>query len=49
MSLALLNIVEVIEIMENYVESTRPPESIRDRLDITYKIEDQSVILQEVT
>jgi hypothetical protein len=48
MSLALLNIVEVIEIMENYVESIRPPESIRDRLDITYKIEDQSVILQEV-
>jgi hypothetical protein len=49
MSLALLNIVEVIEIMENYVESIRPPESIRDKLDITYRIEDQSVILQEVT
>ena len=48
MSLDLPNIVDIIEVMENYVESIRPPLEIRDKLDITYKIENQSVILQEV-
>ena len=48
MSLDLPNIVDIIEVMENYVESIRPPQHIRDKLDITYKIEKQSVILQEV-
>lgn len=48
MGLELPNIVNIIEVMENYVDSIRPPEHIRDKLDITYKIENQSVILQEV-
>jgi hypothetical protein len=34
--------------MENYLDYKRPSESIRDKLDITYKIEDQSVVIYEV-
>jgi len=48
MGLELSNIVDVIEVMENFVARIRPPEHIRDQLDITYKIENQSVILQEI-
>ena len=48
MSLALPNIVEIIEVMENYLEKIRPSVHIPEKLDITYLIENQSVILQEV-
>lgn len=48
MGFELPNIVDIIEVMENYVARIRPPENIREKLDITYKIENQSVILQEV-
>lgn len=48
MSLDLSNIVDIIEVMENYIAKIRPPEHIRDKLDIAYKIENQSVILQEI-
>jgi hypothetical protein len=48
MALALSNMVDIIEIMENYVERIRPPEHIRPKLDITYAIENQSVILLEL-
>jgi hypothetical protein len=42
-----LKTVDIIEIMENYLEKVRPPEKIRKQLDLSYKIEDQSVILTE--
>ena len=48
MSLDLSKMIDIIEIMENYVESIRPPEDLRDRLDITYTIDNQSIILEEV-
>lgn len=48
MALVLTNMVDIIEIMENYVENIRPPEHIRPKLDISYTIENQSVILQEL-
>lgn len=48
MALELLNTVEIIEIMENYMERVRPPEHIRNKLDLTYKIDNQSIMLQEV-
>lgn len=48
MSLELMNIVEIIELMENYLTRVRPPEHIRDQLDISYNIENQSIILNEV-
>ncbi|WP_276483454.1 DUF3024 domain-containing protein [Paraflavitalea pollutisoli] len=48
MALPLMNTVDVIELMENYVEAIRPSEDIRDMLDISYEIEDQSVVLFEI-
>ena len=48
MSLELLTTIDIIEVMENYVSGIRPPEHLREKLDITYTIEDQSVILHEV-
>ena len=48
MALELPNIVDIIEIMENYVARIRPAEHLRDKLDFTYEIENQSVILQQV-
>lgn len=48
MSLDLPNTIDIIEVMENYVARIRPSEDIRDKLDITYKIENQSVILLEI-
>jgi len=48
MALDLMNTVEIIEIMENYIAKVRPPEEIRDQLDINYRIENQSVILFEI-
>lgn len=34
--------------MENFMENNRPTEDIRDQLDLSYKIEDQSVIIYEI-
>lgn len=48
MALELMNTVEIIEIMENYIAKVRPPEEIRAQLDISYRIENQSVILFEI-
>ncbi len=48
MHLDLPNIVDIIEVMENYIAEIRPAEHIRPQLDITYTIDKQSVILQEV-
>ena len=40
--------VDIIEVMENYVERARPPQRIRNELDIGYKIDNQSIILLEI-
>lgn len=37
-----------IEEIENYLSYIRPPEEIRETLDISYRIEKQSVILFEI-
>lgn len=47
-SLDLPNIVDIIEIMENYVARIRPPEYIHGKLDLGYRIDNQSVILYEI-
>jgi hypothetical protein len=39
----------MIEIMENWMDRIRPPLHIRPKLDISYKIVDQSVILFEIS
>lgn len=48
MALELMNTVDIIEIMENYIAKVRPPKEIRDKLDISYRIENQSIILHEI-
>ena len=48
MAIDILKTVDIIEIMENYVEKVRPPENIRKQLDLSYRIEDQSVVLIEI-
>ncbi len=48
MSFDALNTVHIIEIMENYIERTRPPKEIRAQLDVNYRIANQSIILFEV-
>jgi len=48
MALNLSNTIDIIELMENYIERTRPPEHIRHDLDIGYRIDNQSIILFEI-
>jgi hypothetical protein len=40
--------VEIIELLENYLDFVRPSPEIRSQLDISYEIEDESVILNEI-
>jgi hypothetical protein len=48
MALDISKSVEIIEIMENYIESIRPEPAIRKQIDINYEIIDQSIIINEV-
>jgi hypothetical protein len=48
MAIDVFQTLDIIEIMENFIEKKRPPIEIRNQLDIGYKIEDQSVILFEI-
>jgi len=48
MALDILESAPLIEQLENFINKIRPNESLRDKLDITYKIIDQSVIVYEI-
>jgi hypothetical protein len=48
MTLDIIKSVEIIEIMENYISGVRPEPEIRNQLDLSYEIIDQSVILNEI-
>ncbi len=48
MAIDLLQTVDVIEVMENFIERRRPPLHLRDQVDLSYKIEGQSVIIFEL-
>ncbi|MBS1487441.1 MAG: DUF3024 domain-containing protein [Bacteroidetes bacterium] len=48
MAIDNLQTLDVIEAMENYLMRNRPPESIRPKLDLGYKIEGQSIIVFEI-
>ena len=48
MAIELLQTLEVIEAMENFIARKRPPANIRHQLDLSYKIEGQSIIVFEV-
>lgn len=48
MAIDVLQTLDVIEVMENFLLRKRPPEHIRNQLDIGYKIEAQSVFIFEI-
>jgi hypothetical protein len=48
MALDITKSVEIIETMENYISRVRPETEIRNQLDLSYEIKDQSVILNEI-
>lgn len=48
MALEFENEIEIIEVLEGYLINSRPPEEIRNKLDINYKIEGQSIIIFEI-
>ena len=48
MAIDTLQTLDVIEAMENFIARKRPPEQIRPKLDIGYKIEEQSIIVVEI-
>jgi Protein of unknown function (DUF3024) len=48
MAIDTLKTLEIIEVMENFVDKRRPPEHIRPKLDISYRIEELSVTIVEV-
>ena len=48
MAVTNLQVLDIIEVMEAFLERQRPPEHIRPKLDIGYKIEGQSIIIHEI-
>lgn len=48
MAIDILKTAEIIEAMENFIARRRPPEHIREKLDLGYKIEEQSIIVFEI-
>ncbi len=43
-----MNTIEVIEVMEDFMVRRRPPEEIRNKVDLAYKILNQSIIVYEI-
>lgn len=48
MAFTLIQKAEILIAMEAFLEFKRPPEEIRDKLDLQYKIEKQSIIIYEL-
>jgi len=48
MALEIMQTLDIIEVMENFLFKRRPPEELRSQADVAYKIEDQSVIVYEI-
>lgn len=48
MAIDTLQTLDVIEAMENFIARKRPPEHIREALDLRYKIEGQSIFIFEI-
>jgi hypothetical protein len=44
----ILKTTDIIEVMESFIEKHRPPEEIRHQLDMSYKIESQSIFIFEI-
>lgn len=48
MAIDIMQTLDVIESMENFLIKRRPPVELRNQVDIGYKIENQSVIIYEI-
>jgi hypothetical protein len=48
MAIEPLQNLTIIEEMENFLSRKRPPEDIRHKVDVSYKIENQSIIIFEI-
>lgn len=48
MAVENLQVLDIIEVMEAFLERKRPPEHVRPQLDIGYKIEGQSIIIHAI-
>jgi hypothetical protein len=48
MSLEPLQTLDIIEVLENFLERKRPPLEIRSKLDFGYRIEGQSIFIFEI-
>ena len=48
MSLDALKAADTIIALENFIEKRRPPIEVRDKVDLAYKIENQSVFIYEI-
>ena len=48
MAVDVLQSLEIIEVMENFFSQIRPPEEMREKLDIAYEIEEQSIMIFEI-
>jgi len=48
MSLDALKTIDIIELMENFIDKIRPDEDMRNQRDISYKIEGQSILIIEI-
>jgi hypothetical protein len=48
MALDVLQAAATIEALENFLEKRRPPKHIRHKLDLAYRIENQSVVIYSI-
>lgn len=48
MALDILITLDSIEVLENYIDKIRPKAELRDMVDLTYTIENQSIIIYEI-
>jgi hypothetical protein len=47
MAFNILETAAIIETLENFIERRRPPVELRNKVDLSYKIENQSIIIFE--
>lgn len=48
MPLDSLQTLDIIEVMENFLDKRRPPEHLRAQVDLSYRIENQSILIFEL-
>ena len=48
MAIEIIQTAEIIEALENFLHKRRPPIEMRSKVDLAYKIDNQSVIIYEI-